>query len=417
VSAPPAHPSPSPSGLSAYRAALTAPGASAPALFSAVGRLPVAMYGLAILLYVQGTTGSFATAGLVSAGSLVGVAVGSVVQGRWMDRHGPTLPLLVVAVLFALAVTAMIAAVEAGAATAVLVAAAVAAGATQPALPGASRGLWGRLVPSGPRRAAAYNYEAISMEVFFVVGPALAVFLVGAPWPGTALLVAASATVVGAVGFASTTAARGTRATPARSGAGPLGALARPGVRTVALAGLGFGLVVGGVEVGVPALTAATGSRVLGGVLISAWSVVSVFAGLVYALRPWPEPLHRRLPVLLGAFGLLVAAMAPAGASGSLLALTAVMLVAGAVITPQMTGQSLALEAVAAPGTATEAFGWVVTAITMGVAAGQSAAGWAVETAGPPAAFLASGLAGLVLAVVLWLRRATLVPTSHAVPT
>ena len=49
--------------LSAYRAALTAPGAPVPALFSAVGRLPVAMYALATLLYVQGATGSFAAPG------------------------------------------------------------------------------------------------------------------------------------------------------------------------------------------------------------------------------------------------------------------------------------------------------------------------------------------------------------------
>jgi hypothetical protein len=50
--------------LSAYRTALTAPGASVPALFSALGRLPVAMYALATLLDVQGATGSFAAAGL-----------------------------------------------------------------------------------------------------------------------------------------------------------------------------------------------------------------------------------------------------------------------------------------------------------------------------------------------------------------
>ena len=99
---------------------------------------------------------------------------------------------------------------------------------------------------------------------------------------------------------------------------------------TVALAGLGFGLVVGGVEVGVPAVAAAAGSRVLGGILISAWSVVSVVAGVVYALRPWPRPLHLRLPALLAVFGVLVAAMA---AAGSILALALVMLVAGAVIT------------------------------------------------------------------------------------
>ena len=84
---------------SAYRAALTAPGAPVPALFSAVGRLPVAMYALATMLYVQGMTGSFAAAGLVSAGSLVGVALGSVVQGRLVDRLGPTRPLMTVAAL------------------------------------------------------------------------------------------------------------------------------------------------------------------------------------------------------------------------------------------------------------------------------------------------------------------------------
>jgi MFS family permease len=395
---------------SSYRVALTAPGAAVPALFSALGRFPVAMYGLATLLYVQGATGSFATAGLVSAGSLVGVALGSVVQGRWVDRRGPTRPLLTVSVLFAGAVAAFVAAVEARAPLVVLVSVAVVAGATQPALPGASRGLWGRLIPPGPGRAAAYNYEAISMEVFFIVGPALAVFLVATPWPGTGLLVAATASVVGTVGFALTRAVRGARADRSRPRSGLLGALARPGVRTVALAGLGFGLVVGGVEVGVPAVAAEAGSRVLGGILISAWSVVSVVAGIGYAMRPWPEPLHLRLPALLGVFGLLVAAMAPAGASGSLPVLTAVMLVGGVVITPQMTGQSLALELVTPPGTAAEAFGWVVTAITLGVAAGQSVAGWAVETAGAPAAFLASGSAGAVLAVVLWLRRGTLVP-------
>jgi MFS family permease len=399
--------------MSAYRAALTVPGAGTPALFSALGRLPVAMYALATLLYVQGVTGSFGVAGLVSAGSLVGVALGSVGQGRWVDRFGPTRPLVLVAVAFAAAVTVLIAAVEVRAPLPALVGAAFVAGLVQPSLPGASRALWGRLIAPGALRSAAYNYEAISMEVFFILGPALAAFLVAAPWPGTGLLVAAVASVVGTVGFALTGAARASRPDTRRgAGLGPLGALGRPGVRTVALAGLGFGLVVGGVEVAVPAVAAAAGSRLLGGVLISAWSVVSVVAGLLYALHPWPRPLHLRLPALLGAFGVLVAAMAAAGSS--LVALTVVMLVAGAVITPQMTAQSLALEVATPPGTATEAFGWVVTAITLGVAAGQSVAGWAVETAGAPAAFLASGLAGVVVAAVLWLRRVTLAPAPVA---
>ncbi len=52
----------------------------------------------------------------------------------------------------------------------------------------------------------------------------------------------------------------------------------------------------------------------------------------------------------------------------------------------------------------------MVTAATLGIATGQSSAGFVVETFGPPAAFLSGGLAGVVLAAVLWLRRATLLP-------
>jgi MFS family permease len=86
------------------------------------------------------------------------------------------------------------------------------------------------------------------------------------------------------------------------------------------------------------------------------------------------------------------------------------MLAAGSLITPQVTAHSLAVDTVAPEGTATEAFGWVVTAATLGLAAGQSAAGVVVEAAGPPSAFLAGGLAGVVLAALLWVRRATLAP-------
>ena len=57
-----------------------------------------------------------------------------------------------------------------------------------------------------------------------------------------------------------------------------------------------------------------------------------------------------------------------------------------------------------------EAFGWVITAVTLGLAAGQSVSGQLVETVGPRAAFLAGTAGGLALAGILWLRRRTLLP-------
>jgi MFS family permease len=216
--------------------------------------------------------------------------------------------------------------------------------------------------------------------------------------------------VVGAAGFAVTPAVRAQAPGQGRSTLGLLGALGRPGMRTVALASLGFGLVIGFVEVGVPAVTAAAGSAALGGLLISAWSVSSVLAGVLYGMRPWPRPLHLRLPALLGGFAVLVAAMALVGPTGSMAVLVVTMIVSGTLITPQVTSHSLALDIAAPPGTATEAFGWLVTAATLGIATGQSSAGFVVEAFGPPAAFLSGGTAGVVLAAVLWLRRATLLP-------
>jgi MFS family permease len=176
-------------------------------------------------------------------------------------------------------------------------------------------------------------------------------------------------------------------------------------MRTIALASLGFGMVVGTVEVGVPAVTALAGSAALGGVLLSAWSVTSVLAGVLYSMRPWPEPLHLRMPVLLGGFAVLVAAMSLTGPLDSLAVLVVAMVAAGALITPQVTAHSLAIDLAAPGGTAAEGFGWVVTAATLGLAAGQSSAGVVVEMVGPPAAFVVGGAAGLVVAVVLWLRR------------
>jgi MFS family permease len=383
--------------LTDYRALVRTRGALGSMLASALGRFPIAMLGLASLFYVQRGYGTFAWAGFVAAANLIGQATGAVLQGRIMDRLGPTRPLLAVSGIFASASTALVVAIEHHLGLAVLVAAALAVGLTIPALPGASRTLWTHLVPPGPRREAAYTYEAVSLEVFFILGPAAAAALVTAPWAGTGLAVAVGTMLLGAVLFALTDRVRRQRPSGARAGSG-WGALASPGMRAVALASLGFGLVVGVVEVGVPAAATEAGRPALAGPLLSGWSVASVLAGLVYARRPWPSALRHRLPALLGGFGLAVAGMA--FASG-LAWLAAVMLVAGCLITPQVTAHSVAVELAAPAGHATEAFGWVVTAATLGLASGQAMGGALVDARGPSSAFLAGGSAALGLAVLL----------------
>lgn len=399
--------------LTDYRALLRAPGARAPMLASALGRFPIAMLGLASLFYVQRSYDSFAWAGFVAAAALIGESTGSVVQGRIIDRHGPTRPLLLISVLFAAAGAGLFVAIEHRIGLPVLIAASLAMGLTTPALPGSSRALWSHLVPAGSRREAAYTYEAVSLEVFFILGPAAAAALIVAPWAGTGLAVAVTMMLLGAVSFALTRTVRGRRPTATSASSG-WGALTSPGMRVVTLAALGFGVVVGVVEVGVPAVTTEAGRPALAGALLSAWSVASVLAGLLYGLRPWPRALHLRLPVLLAWFGLSVGAMALAP---GLLGVTVAMLVAGCAVTPQVTAHSMVVELAAPAGTATEAFGWVITATTLGLAGGQALGGTLVEAMGPDTAFLTGGATAVVLAGLVALLRGNLAPARQpAVP-
>jgi MFS family permease len=365
--------------------------------------MPIAMVGLSLLLYVQRETGSFTVAGFVSAGSLIGVAIGAVAQGRIMDRLGPTRPLLIASGLLVATVTAAIIAIETGQSGPALVALGWLIGLTEPMVGSASRALWIHLVPPGPIRHAAFAYEAISLEVFFILGPALAGIMVAAPWAGTGLVFSAACMVVGGVGFALTTAVRSVRPAPRRGGH-LLGALATPGMRTVALAALGFGVTVGFVEVAIPAAATNAGHAPLGGVMLAAWSLTSVVFGVYYAARPWPRSMALRLPFLLGMFALFVI---PLASTSNLLWLAVLSLAAGMWITPQSTTHSTAIELVAPEGTATEAFGWIVTSVTLGLAAGQSASGYLVEHVGVWSAFIAAGVAGLLIAGLVLARRNT----------
>ncbi|WP_035304061.1 MFS transporter [Actinokineospora inagensis] len=391
-------------GLADYRAALSTPGARGPALASLLGRLPVAMVGISMLLYLRQTTGSYATASMVSAATLIGLAIGSVAQGRIMDRIGPAHPLLITTALFAVFVAGTFAATESGAPTPVLVVLGVCVGTTEPVIASASRALWTRVTPVGPVRDAALTYEAISMEVFFILGPAISGLLIAAPWPGTGLAIAAAAMVTGGVWFALTPVIRDHRPEPGGHSGHLLGPLAAPGMRTLALAAMGFGVVIGFVEVAVPAAATAAGNTPAGGLLMGLLSISSVLFGVLYGLRPWPRAINLRLSALLGAFAVLVAILA---IPTNLVWLALALLVVGTMVTPQATTHSAAIELVAPPNTATEAFGWVITAVTLGLALGQLVSGQLVEHVGIWSSYLAATAIGMCFALAVYARRHT----------
>src|SRR5262245_15914490 len=100
---------------------------------SIIGRLPIGLTGLSILLLDQGATGSFARGGAAAAAYVVGLACLAPLLGRIIDRSGPRGVLLWCAIAFPASLIAFVAAVNLDADSAVFaLTAAFAAGANFP---------------------------------------------------------------------------------------------------------------------------------------------------------------------------------------------------------------------------------------------------------------------------------------------
>ncbi|PWI04570.1 hypothetical protein DIZ27_44550 [Streptomyces sp. NWU339] len=245
---------------------------------SAAARLPFAMISLAVLFYAQERSGSFAWAGALSSAMLAGTALGSVVQGKLIDTIGPTRPLIAACVVFAPCTAALMAAVHErwGGPWPILLALGV--GFSQPNVAAASRAVWGRVVTDPRHVTTGASYEALSLELSFVLGPGLAGGFAMAGHSAAGLAASTSLMIAGTLGFLRTALVRRWPLTTASisdrpkasTPRGPFGPLRHGALRALVTASAGLGLCLGGVEVAIPAGMRAQGSPGLGGLLLSA---------------------------------------------------------------------------------------------------------------------------------------------------
>ncbi|MEU8650007.1 MFS transporter [Streptomyces sp. NPDC048737] len=413
----------SPGQPAGYLAVLTTPGAPRPAVWSLVGRFGFAGSNLALLTYVQAVTGSFAFAGAMMALSLAGTALTGPVQGRLIDRFGPRRPLLALSGAHC-AVSALLVLVVSRphgsmTHTALLGAAVLAQSATQPMVAVASRAMWPRLLPPGPRRETAFSYETVTTEACYLLAPALSVTLATLLWPGTSLVCTVVLVAGASLGFATAPVVRAWSDAPHQDTSPPPGrpeegttapdrhvvdrrpVLRLPGMPPLLVAALGFGVGVGFVTVTTTAAADALDASRYTGLLLAAWSVSSVLGGLVYNRRPWPRSPAVRLPLLTAAFGLLLLPALAGGVPGIAVALV----LSGATLAPQLTAQTILLDRLVPTSRITEAYSWVTTLVAAGNAAGQAGSGVLVERFGHRTTFLICTCLILVFAALVGSRR------------
>ncbi len=368
---------------------------------SIAARLPLAMFSIALLVHAQQLTGSFAVAGVVSGAYAISGAVSAPVLGRLVDRCGQTRVLLSGATLAALAlvITGML---PVGAPAAVQVALAVAAGMTTPPLGACVRTLLPAIVSEPDRLPALFAFESTALEITFVLGPPLALG-VGAVWStGAALASAGLLMLIATVAFAWQPASRAWR--PDRSGLRRRGgSLGSPAILVLALMELGCGAVFGATEIGITAAAKALGSTAAAGPILGIWGLGSLFGGIVATRVGGGARRSSGLIMLIAA--LAVAHGALIFATGNVLALGAVILLAGATIAPTAASIYAMVDRFAPAGTVTEAFSWALTAAYTGEALGAAVGGGLVQGSGATAAFAFVGAAGAVTVLVAFLGR------------
>jgi predicted MFS family arabinose efflux permease len=176
-------------------------------------------------------------------------------------------------------------------------------------------------------------------------------------------------------------------------------------MRTLVLILFGTGAVFGATDVAVTAAAKALGSTTAAGPLLGLWGVGSLLGG-IGATRLGGARDARGLTWLLAALAAGHGALLLT--TGSVLALGAVILLAGATIAPTVASIYAMVDQAAAPGTHTEAFSWLVTASSTGAALGAAVAGGLAQSAGAPAAFAFAGAAGGLALVIAGLRSLSL---------
>lgn len=358
---------------------------------------------LAIVIMVQHETGSFASAGAVTAAIAIAGAISGPLQGRLVDRYGQTRTLPPFALLGAAGIVALVLATLADADLVVLIAIGFVTGAAAASIMPALRPLWADLVDDPAQLGTAYAIQAVLTEVFFIAGPLIAGLLIVLGSPAAAVLTIAAARLIGVLALVATPASRAWRGAVRR--VGRAGALASPGMRRMLAADLPVGAMFGVLDVAVPAFAKTEGSAAAAGAILAALAIGSVIGGIAYGARGRPVTASR--------YALLAAGQAilslPLIFAWSIPSLAVAMALAGLLVAPLSTIGFAMIDRVTPPGTATEASSWVLTAFMLGLAAGTAGAGAVVEGPGTTAAFAcAAGLAGLS-AVILWTGRRTLV--------
>ena len=390
-----------------YARVLRAPHARGLLLAEIPARMPIGIIGLALVLFVREHVGSYGDAGIVAAAFGVALGLTSPLLGRLIDRYGLRRVVIPVALVQAIAMTALVIAGLEGASVPVIAALAAVVGGSEPPLGSISRSMWPRILREVDPGLlpTALAIEGVLIELVFVTGPLVTAALAALVDPALPLLLAPALLLGGLALYLAQPPVRTWVISEHAGSHGALGALRSPGIQTLAITTLPMGFCFGAMEVTLPAFAEDHGARTLAGLLVATWSAGSALGGLWYGAREWSGPAGRRYA---GLAALLPIGYLPLAAAPSIAAMLPLALLAGLCIAPTLTAGNQIAGDVAPEGAETEAYTWPITSLVAGLALGNLVAGAIVDAVDWRTAFLAAAAGAGLTAVVALARRGTL---------
>jgi MFS family permease len=375
-------------GLAAYRTVLRLPGVAALTGVSFLARIPPSAATITLTLHVVLTLDhGYAAAGLVGASSTIGMAVGAPLLGRLVDRRGLrtmlSLTLCAEAVFWTVAPWLSYPALLVGA---------LLGGLLGMPVYSVVRQSLAAMVPAN-RRRPAFALDSMSVEMSYIIGPAVGTVLALQLSTSTAMWIVGAGWVV--AGIALWLLNPPTHA-PESVGEPPPGRIREwLDLRLLAalLATTAAVVLIFGTEISMIAGLQTSGQAAAIAVVNAAWCTASLTGGFLYgAARRSPSLFV--LVAVMGMATLLVAAAGPWWTYALLL------VPAGLLCAPSLAASAEAVSRLApehARGLVTGLHG---SAITVGAAISTPAAGVLIDVGSPAVAVITVGSAGIAVAAV-----------------
>lgn len=378
-----------------YRAVLDQSDLRGAIASSVLGRLPIGMAGLALMLASRESTGSFADAGLLTGMYVSGLAFLAPWIGRHIDRHGPRSAMMACAIAYPTMLCGLVGSIALDLPASLSALIAFAAGAVFPPITASMRAfLKQRLGTNDTYLAIAYSLESLLIESIFIVGPIFVALFVALVSAKAAVLFAAACGFLGTLLFLRSPALQHWKIEP-REPSSMLGPLAEPGfpalLATIALYATAFGML----EMGITGIAVEWRKPALAGLLLALMSVGSATGALAYGGRVWHAPLARQFSTMLLLMG---GGAAVLGAIDNPWVFAVFSILAGVVMAPALIIQSMLVARIARPVQSTEAFTWSSTALLAGVSAGIALAGSILDHSPASTVFVTAGIASMVAA-------------------